>query len=134
MRPVPSRDATYEETLDVTQERDVIQVDFDGTLVLWDYSMDKYTINETIKKYLIKKSTNCTIYVCTARGSLSRPSCGQSNRKLAHEHFYKYYHDILTRAGVPFDVLSFNKVLATEYIDDNAINSNDTKWLRTIER
>ena len=125
MRPVPDKNSTYEETLNVPHDMPVIQVDFDGTIAMWDIDMKDYEINEAVKEYLIKKSPTHVVYICTARGTLSCALEAQANRKLAHETYYGLYHDILTKSEIPFDVLSFNKVLATEYIDDNATNVND---------
>lgn len=99
-----------------------VVVDIDDTL---SFTTDRNFQNATPNIPLIKKLNEMydggwEVIFCTARGSLS---C--NNRKEAEDKYKNQILEWFNKHGVKYTNISFEKILATYYIDDKSITPED---------
>jgi histidinol phosphatase-like enzyme len=100
----------------------LIVCDFDDTLAtVKNYDFENARVNTVLITALnAEVEAGWSVHVYTARGHLS---C--NNREEADAKYRKPIEDLLQRAGLKYELLSFNKPYAKVYIDDKGITPED---------
>lgn len=106
--------------MNLSQDKLIISVDFDGTLALGNKS--HITLSEPNRDLIkrmkaLKEETDCYIKIVTARGSKSKLT--PEEKVIKYEHLIKQFCKMY---DVPYDEISFIKEYADLYVDDMTIN------------
>jgi histidinol phosphatase-like enzyme len=113
----------------------IIIVDFDETLALFDGDTSAKNIPYARPNTKLINALNALydggyeIHIYTARGHFSANS-----REEAQHKYSTVITQWLTKNGVKFNILSFNKPLGVYYIDDKAIRPDEIDILEKLSK